>query len=202
MRKTTLSLAALGAMALMASGTASATCATIQDGTLVNSAGELLSPGYDTWGYNYQAKIFNGTYCDAYRDAAWCQAYADVELLMKWNDTWLSNVDCNSDGLLDRHFGYSSYIGSGAWITNHQSGWVDVNGKKRKWTYFVKIVAVDEGDVLEDGYWYRGGVQIGPMIWNQFAIIEEVYNDPSVGAHGIQYKSPLGPGFGIYGDNP
>jgi hypothetical protein len=32
-----------------------------------------------------------------------------------------------------------------------------------------------------------------------FAIIQEVSNDPSAGEHGILYKSPAGPGFGIYG---
>jgi len=97
---------------------------------------------------------------------------------------------------LDRHFGYDTYIGSGAWLTNHMSGWVDVNGKKRKWTDFVKIVAVDEGDELVNGVWYRNGSEVGPEIWGQFAITEEVYNDPSEGAHGILYKSPVGPGFG------
>jgi len=184
------------------SGLAADTCVTIQDGTLVNSANELLTTGYDQWGYNYQARIFNGTYCDAYRNAAWCQPYVDVELLMKWNDAWLSNRDCDTDGLLDRHYPYTGYKGSGAWLTNHQAGKVEVNGKLRKWTYFVKIVAVEPTDILNNGYFFRDGVEIGPAIWGSFAIIEEVSNDPSLGQHGIQYKSPLGPGFGIYGDNP
>jgi hypothetical protein len=155
--------------------------------------------GYDSWGYNYQANMFNGGYCDAYRNAAWCQPYADVELIMKWNDAWLSNKDCDGDGKLDRHFGYNSYIGSGAWETNHQSGWVPVNGKQRRWTYFCKIVAVPVDATLSNGYWSTtGGVIIGPEIWGEFAITEEVYNDPSTGAHGILYKSPAGPGFGLY----
>ena len=177
-------------------------CTEIQDGVLVGSDGNLLTTGYDQWGYNYQARLFNGTYCDAYRDAAWCQPYADIELMMKWNDGWLSNRDCDGDSLLDRHPGYPSYKDSGAWLTNHQSGWVEVNGKKRKWTYFVKIVAIQSGDNLVDGKWYRGGVEIGPAIWGQFAIVQQVSNDPSAGEHGILYKSPLGPGFGIYGKNP
>jgi len=98
------------------------TCTTIQSGLLVNSVGDTIMTGYDDWGYNYQARIFNGGYCDAYRDAAWCQPYADVDVIMKWNDAWLSNVDCDKDGLLDRHYGFPSYIGSGAWETNHQFG--------------------------------------------------------------------------------
>jgi hypothetical protein len=36
-------------------GTSFAQCTTIQNGTLVNSAGETITTGYDDWGYNYQA---------------------------------------------------------------------------------------------------------------------------------------------------
>ena len=39
----------------------------------------------------YQAHLFNGMYCDAYRDAEWCQPYKDVNLMMKWNDARLSD---------------------------------------------------------------------------------------------------------------
>ena len=97
-------------------------CTTIQDGTLKTTDGRVITTGYDEWGYNYQAHMFNGFYCDAYRDAAWCQDYKEDELMMKWNDAWLSNKDCDGDGLLDRHYGFDTYIGSGAWLTNHQWG--------------------------------------------------------------------------------
>ena len=66
-------------------------CTTIKDGTLLTSGGEVIETGFDGWGYNYQAHLFNGGYCDSYRDAAWCQPYKDVALKMKWNDAWLSN---------------------------------------------------------------------------------------------------------------
>lgn len=175
-------------------------CATIQDGVLLTSDGEVIETGFDKWGYNYQAHIFNGGYCDAYRDAAWCQPYSDVHLKMKWNDAWLSNKDCDGDGLLDRHYGYDSYIGSGAWITNHQSGeYVDADGDVCSWNYFVKIVAVPFGAVQSAGYWYTaGGDEIGPVIWGEFAIVQQVYNDPCAGAHGVEYLSPVGPGFGKF----
>lgn len=173
-------------------------CITIQSGEILASDGSVIETGYDQWGYNYQAKMFNGMYCDAYRDAAWCQAYADIELIMKWNSAWLSNMDCDGDGELDRHLGYDTYIGSGAWETNHQSGWVEVNGKMRKWTYFVKIVAAPSDAYSENGIWYSAdGIQIGPSPWGgDFAVVQEVYNDPSEGAHGILYKAPAGPGLG------
>jgi hypothetical protein len=177
-------------------------CTTIQDGTLLTSDGEVIVPGFDTWGYNYQAHIFNGKYCDAYRDAAWCQPYKEDELMMKWNDAWLSNKDCDDDGLLDRHYGFPSYKGSGAWLTNHQKGSYlidpdDPNSKTCKWVYFVKIVAVPTDAINVGGVWQSAtGAEIGPVIWGEFAIIEEISNDPCGGIHGKQYASPDHPGLG------
>ena len=61
--------------------TTNISCTTIQSGELDNSAGDTITTGYDQWGYNYQAHMFNGGYCDAYRDAAWCQDYKDDDLI-------------------------------------------------------------------------------------------------------------------------
>lgn len=172
---------------------------TIQDGTLVGSDNVLLEVGFNDWGYNYQAHLFNGGYCDAYRDADWCQPYKDTNLSMKWNDAWLSNVDADDDGLLDRHLGFPSYIGSGAWLTNHQSGEYEFDGKTCKWTYFVKIVAAPADAYVSGGYWYTAdGTEIGAVIWGQFAIIQEVSNDRCGGEHGMQYVSPYHAGLGSY----
>ncbi|MBN1964780.1 MAG: hypothetical protein JW910_09045 [Anaerolineae bacterium] len=172
-------------------------CTTIQDGTLLTSDGFPITTGYDQWGYNYQAHMFNGLYCDAYHDAAWCQPYADVRLMMKWNDAWLSNMSCDEDGLLDRHFGFDSYIGSGAWTTNHQSGEYELDGVTCYWDYFVKIVAAPAGATKVGGIWYDAdGTEIGPDIWGEFAIIQEVYNDPCGGYEGLQYISPDHGGLG------
>jgi hypothetical protein len=171
-------------------------CTTIQDGTLLRSDGVPITLGYDEWGYNYQAHLFNGGYCDAYRDAAWCQPWKDVDLLMKWNDAWISNKDCDGDGLLDRHYGFDSYIGSGAWETNHQSGTYELDGKTCKWTYFVKIVAAPADAYADGGVWYTSdGTEIGPVIWGAFAIVQQVENDPCGGIHGLQYKGAR-PGLG------
>lgn len=189
-------------------------CTTIQDGVLTYSAGhylagEPLMVGYDPYGYNYQAHLFNGYYPNVYlggegfppyegdteaylaanpgAESKWYW-YPDVQLQMKWNDAWLSNKDCDGDGKLDRHYGHDSYIGSGAWETNHQSG-----GKgKDHWVYFVKIVAVP-GDAYEDsGIWYAAdGTEIGPSIWGSFAVIQRV--ESGVGVYDL---SPAGPGFG------
>jgi hypothetical protein len=179
----------------------SAQCLTIQDGNLFTNpnsgASEPVSTGYDQWGYNYQAHMFNGTYCDSKRGTD-PSCTDESELQMKWNDAWLSNKDCDNDGKLDRHFGSDSYLGSEAWLTNHQSGWVaDANGKKRKWTYSCKIIAAPEGAYVANGDFYDASdVKLGTAIWGQFIITQEVSNDPSNGAHGILYKAPVGPGLG------
>ena len=176
---------------------ASDECTTIQSGELVASDGFTIETGFDQWGYNYQAHIFNGMYCDAYRDAAWCQPWKEDDLAMKWNDAWLGNEDCDGDGKLDRHYGYDSYIGSGAWLTNHMKGSYEQDGKICKWTYFVKIVAAPADATLKDGIWYSAsGVEIGPAIWGAFATIEEVSNDKCAGVHGMQYHSPDHSGLG------
>jgi len=172
-------------------------CVSIQDGMLQTSDGLVITTGYDQWGYNYQGHMFNGFYCDAYRDAEWCQPYKDVSLIMKWNDAWLSNQDCDGDTLLDRHYGYASYRDSGAWVTNHQSGSYEMNGVTCNWTDFVKIVAAPADATLTGSIWYNAsGVEIGPAIWGEFAIIQEVYNDPCEGYHGLQYLSPDHAGLG------
>jgi hypothetical protein len=209
-----------------------ADCTTIQDGMLTYSAGhylggEPLQTGFDPFGYNYQARMFSGSYANTYLggdgyppyegddDAyaarlaeegfgtdpytKWYWPYRDVELAMKWNDAWLSNKDCDDDGKLDRHYGYLSYIGSGAWITNHMSGTYEGGKKMCKWVYFTKIVAVPEDATLVGGIWYTASEnEIGPVMWGQFATIQSVYNDPCGGFHGIEYLSPSGPGFGKY----
>lgn len=95
-----------------------------------------------------------------------------------WSDDWLSNKDCNGDGKLDR--GGSSGISKG-WLTNQVEGdYIDANGQTRHYTYFAKIVWVGPG---------------GPL-WGQYEVIQEVYNDPAGGFHGVQFK-PVAPGFGL-----
>jgi len=132
--------------------------------------------------------MFNGLYDNAGRPVE-LATEGDI-LQMKWNDAWLSNMDCDGDNKLDRHHGFESYIGSGAWLTNHMSG-----GKgKDHWTYFVKIVAAPADATSSEGLWYAAdGTEIGPVIWGAFAIIQEVES----GA-GATYVSPAGPGFGKF----
>jgi len=213
----------LGAMVKGSNGT------TIQEGVLTYSTGhyldgQSLTVGFDIFGYNYQAHLFRGYYANVYlggygfppyeddddayleknpeAEDTWYWPYRHTNLIMKWNDAWLSNKDCDGDGKLDRHYGYDSYIGSGAWETNHQWGDYVADGETCNWNYFVKIVAVPEDaslDTLGIDTWYTAnGTEIGPSIWGAFAVIQRVYNDPCGGYHGVEYLSPAGPGFGKY----
>ncbi len=207
---------------------------TITEGEVLYSAGHYLSDqviptGFDDYGYNYQGHMFKGSYFNVYagRDGFpawtggddeaylaensgaenhWAWPYREVKLVMKWNDAWLSNMDRDDDGSLDRHYGYETYIGSGAWETNHQWG---LNDDGTRWNYFVKIVAVP-GDAYyvdanlnnkaDDGeMWYTSEeIEIGPSIWSSFAKTMWVENDPAYNVHGAQYVSPESAGFGHY----
>ena len=122
---------------------------TITQGEIVYSpthflAGQPIPTGFDAYGYNYQGHMFSGSYFNSYAggggftawkgdDVAylavnptaashWAWPYREVNLAMKWNDAWISNKSVDGDNLLDRHPGFPGYIGSGARLTNHQSG--------------------------------------------------------------------------------
>jgi hypothetical protein len=201
MKKLLFTLVVVALVLVLAPNTTAAksnACTTIQSGQLLTSDGDVITTGFDQWGYNYQAHLFNGLYCDSYHDAAWCQLYKDDNLAMKWNDAWLSNQDCDGDGKLDRHYGFDSYIGSGAWLTNHMSGvYEDEEGQTCSWNYFVKIVAAPADATLDNGVWHAAdGTEIGAVIWGEFAVIQEVSNDACAGDHGLQYVSPDHAGFG------
>jgi hypothetical protein len=215
----------LGLLIVAAPVMAADTCKSITKGEVVYGngllAGTPIPTGFDAYGYNYQAHMFSGSYFNSYArgagfpvwegdDAAylainptasshWAWPYREDNLAMKWNDAWISNKDCSGDNLLDRHFGLPSYRGSGAWLTNHQSGTYEVDGKTYKWNYFCKIVAVPVDATKVGGIWYAAnGTVIGPDIWGEFATIEEVYNDTGTGDHGILYNAPAPTGFGPY----
>jgi hypothetical protein len=199
-------------------------CTTIPEGELVYSvghysAGTPLRTGYDFFGYNYQGHMFRGSYFNTYAGGAnlgpyagddgsylaewpqaenhWAWPFRDTKLMMKWNDAWLSNKDCDGDSKLDRYYGFDSYIGSGAWLTNHMWGSYELNGEECGWDYFVKIVAAPVDAYVEGGVWYTvEGEEIGPEIWGAFAIIQQVENDACAGLEGLQYKGFVNAGFG------
>lgn len=184
----------------------------IKDGTILDSNGNVITMGYDMWGYNYQAHMFNGYYENYGRPDVPVTESTDY-LQMKWNDAWLSNKDLGTqpaqaeytakytpDNKLDRHYGYDSYDNSGAWLTNHET-WVDGDGITQE--YFVKIVTPPTAlgfhkGVIANGedaaLWYApDGTEVGQIIWGSFAVIQEY--DTSIS---YSYMSPYSTGVGSY----
>ena len=84
-------VAAAVSVALVATVNADAQCTKIQSGTLVAVNGAPLRTGYDQWGYNYQAHIFNGLY-ENYSRPDVVVTEGTENLVMKWSDDWLANV--------------------------------------------------------------------------------------------------------------
>ena len=169
-------LIAAATMPALAAGPSA--CATIKDGTIKDTKGNSVVLGYDKWGYNYQAHMFNG-FADNYSRPAVPVSSGD-RLIMKWSDAWLANVDCNHDGKLDRGLvdGVVSGISMG-WLTNQYNGsYVDADGNTQNYTDFYKIVWVGPGGDL----------------WGQYHVIQEVYND--TGAGNYRFKDGA-PGFGL-----
>ena len=139
-------------------------CTTIQSGELLTSGGDVIPTGFMENGYNYQAHLFSAPYGADY-------------LIMKWNDAWLSNKDCDSDGLLDRHYGSDFYIGSGAWLTNEMYHEYTAATQDCYWTSFTKVVAAPENAVLINNYWYLDNQSLGKMIWDEFYVAQSDYEN-------------------------
>jgi hypothetical protein len=111
---------------------------------------------------------------------------------MKWNDAWLSNKDCDGDGALDRHYGFASYIGSGAWEMYSEK-----MGGPNGYNYKCKIIAVPVDATLTEGIWYAAdGKEIGYEIWGEFAVIEEIMTGKDTKGKVLLYKSKDHSGFG------
>lgn len=180
-------VASLILVAVPVSAASPVKCNTIQSGLITDSAGNPLSTGFDEFGYNYQAHKFNGTYDSVDRNIdgtylGWTGDWVDDKLTMKWSNDWLSNQDCDFDGKLDRGSA-APYGTSQGWLTNLVVGDYDSTGdsvQDANYTWFIKIVWVGPGGSL----------------WGQYEIIQEVYNDPTAGFNGLQFKVGA-PGFGL-----
>ena len=175
---------------------AQAQCTKIKDGILYDSFGNLLTLGFDQFGYNYQARIFNGTYDSSDRTLDgkyWGSTgdYVDDSLIMKWSEDWLSNQDCNFDGKLDR--GGPGGTASKGWLTNQIEGdYLGGDGDYHHYTYFAKIVWVGPAPSGTDPW-------AATRLWGEFAIIQEIYNDPYGGYHGVDRSHLANPaGLGFY----
>ncbi len=159
-------------------------------------AGKPDGKGYDEWGYNYQANMFNGLYWNYSRPDPPCEpgtCASDTLLIMKWSDEWLNEDRVRCAGTPQQ----GSSACEGAWLTNHQRGeYVNDEGKTCKWTYFVKIVYPPGGPVDADGDGHDDNTG-GSIIWGSYIRILQVSNDPCAEEHGNIF-SVQPTGFGAY----
>jgi hypothetical protein len=202
-------------------------CNTIPEGNIVYSpnhflAGQKITTGFNEYDTNYPAYNFNGWYVNAYFpkygfppyngdlqeyisenpgvvNTTW-YAFMNARMVMNWNDAWLSNKDCTGDFLLERHFGFDTFQGSGAWLISKASGtFVGSNGEACNWFYFSKIKAVPVDATLSEGFWYTpDGIEYGRDAGEGTAIIQEVVNDPCGLLPVATYNSPFNSGLGGY----
>lgn len=139
--------------------------------------------GFDQFGYNNTARIFNGTgssWCLERGAAANCLGvYSPDKLIMKWNSEW--------DRGNDEDWAFPPY---NAWENNEWNGKVE-GGSGAVWHY--KIVWVGpcgpDGTVLDNG---------GYCIWNQFAVLMDQGLDSNYGSGHIWFNLAKPNGYGAY----
>lgn len=139
--------------------------------------------GFDENGYNYTARIFNGT-GESWSIAKGLPAdylgiYAKDRLVMKWNAEWDRG---NAENWADPPYA--------AWENNEWNGMV-LGGSDAVWKYKVVWVGnyvADPTLIPEDGY----------GIWGQFAIIMDQGKDPFFGAGHLWFTHANPTGYGAY----
>lgn len=139
--------------------------------------------GFDEFGYNYSARIFNGTgenwSLAKGLPADYLGIYSKDKIVMKWNAEW----DRGNDE------GWSNFPYS-AWTDNEWNGKA-AEGSGAVWHY--KIVWV--GDYTADPSLIPDGAY---GIWGQFAVIMDQGTDPNIGPGHIWFAHGIPTGYGVY----
>lgn len=145
--------------------------------------GASAAGGFDQYGYNDTARIFNGTgqsWCEAKGlSSAWCASYlgssANDKLVMKWNAEWDRG---NAEGWTDSNYN--------AWTDNEWNG-MTPNGDQSVWHYKIKWVGAcgPDGTTLADG---------GYCIWGQFDVVMDQGTVKQDGHYSFALASPNGYG--------
>lgn len=175
-------------------------CATIQDGTILDAEGNVITTGFDANGYNYQARIHRGPYD--------YPGYEGWYVEETWNDAFLSNKDCDGDNQLDVALGQENHRGTGAWLKNKFTGsHEDSNGNICEVMQVIKYVAVPVNATSVPGgpnghnvFIDEDGNEIGldlkfDGIYKDFALIQLIWQDPCRELSGIYFNFPP-PGLG------
>lgn len=136
--------------------------------------------GFDEFGYNDTARIFNGT------GTSWCEAkglpadclgiYSPDKLVMKWNAEWDRG---NAEGWANPPYD--------AWENNEWNGKVK-GGSGAVWHYKIRWVGncVADPSLLPDGSY---------CIWGQFATIMDQGTDPNLGPGHIWFAKATPNGY-------
>ncbi|MBI2542143.1 hypothetical protein HYV80_05530 [Candidatus Woesearchaeota archaeon] len=137
--------------------------------------------GFDQYGYNRKARIFNGPasgWCLQRGAPADCMgAYSNDRLVMKWNAEWDRG---NAEGWTDSN-GYN------AWLDNEWNG-AFPGGSGAVWHYKIKwsSVCANGGTPTDGGY----------CIWGQFETLMDQGKDPSYGLGHIWFAKAVPNGYG------
>ena len=143
--------------------------------------------GFDPYGYNRNARVFNGTcvgwgmgkYSWTEQQARdWCGVYSDDKIVMKWNAEWDRG---NAENWLNPPYR--------AWENNE---WNGMNGGSGAvWHY--KIVWI--GDYANDLSLVPEGAY---GIWGQFAVIMDQGKDPEYGPGHFWFTDSNPTGYGAH----
>ena len=149
---------------------------------LVIPVTNALAGGFDEFGYNDVAHIFNGKasgWCLAGGQSADCMGiYTNDNLIMKWNEAW---DECNAHGYDD-----PTYC-AGAWTSNEWNG-MNPDGSQSVWHYkMIWVGSAGESSI----YWMPGGYSI----WGNYEVIQDFGFDPT-GHYWYAHARPNGYGLG------
>ncbi|EKE12389.1 MAG: hypothetical protein ACD_13C00223G0005 [uncultured bacterium] len=152
---------------------------------LLAPATTAFAGGFDEYGYNDVANIFNGT------GASWSLAkglpadylgiYSNDKLVMKWNSEWVRG---NTEGWSKPPYA--------AWENNEWNG-AFPGGSGAVWHYKIVWVGNYAADLslIPDGAY---------GIWGQFAVIMDQGIDPSFGPGHLWFAHANPAGYGSYGN--
>ncbi|MEK9136262.1 MAG: hypothetical protein AAB393_04000 [Bacteroidota bacterium] len=144
--------------------------------------GTLSKGGFDEFGYNRTARIFNGT------GASWSLQrgypadylgiYANDKIVMKWNSEWDRG---NAENWTNPPYG--------AWLNNEWNGKGVEDGSGAVWHYKIKWVGPcgANNTPLPDG---------GYCIWGQFEVLMDQGIDPNIGPGHLWFAHANPTGYG------
>jgi hypothetical protein len=153
----------------------------VSGGTCTLATGDV-STGFNQYGYNYCARIFNGT------GSSWCLAreapldclgsYSGDKLVMKWNAAWDA---CNASPSPDTC--------AGAWTDNEWNG-KTAGGSGEVWHYKIQW-----SQACADGSFdfVPGG---GYCVWGSYEVLMDQGIDPSMGPGHIWFALAIPNGYG------